>query len=248
MLRKLRSRLGLQRGKPWRFLAAYEPSSSAGPLETIFASHSGRFVTKWQHYLPIYDRLFLQYKEKAPRLLEIGVLKGGSLQLWRQYFGPRATVFGIDIDQECSAYDGEAGQVRIGSQDDPEFLRKVVAEMGGLDIVLDDGSHVSRHMQASFETLFPLLSEGGLYVVEDTHACYWRDFEGGYRMRKSFIEFSKRIVDDLHHWYHPFEPGFSHIEQLVSVQFFDSMIVFEKGKPHVPAMVDGGADRRQKTV
>lgn len=243
MIRKLRSRLGLLRGKPGIFAAAFQRRDDAGPIEAAFGSHSGRFVTKWQQYLPVYDRLFAPYRSKPTKMLEIGVSKGGSLELWRGYFGEDATIFGIDIDPACAAFDGEAAQVRIGSQDDPAFLKSVASEMGSIDIVLDDGSHASSHMQTSFETLFPLLSDGGIYVVEDTQCCYWGDYGGGYRKKSSFIEFAKRTIDDMHRWYHPFPGRFDDIR---SVQFFDGMIVFEKGAARKPRLIESGTRRSPK--
>src|SRR5690606_25272310 len=78
----------------------------------------------------------------------------------------------------------------------------VVGEMGGIDIVLDDGSHVAAHQATSFDVLFPLLAEGGLYVVEDLHTAYWREFGGGYRSTQSFVARLKTLIDDMHHWYH----------------------------------------------
>ena len=47
-------------------------------------------------------------------------------------------IYGIDIDPACAAFDGIDAQVRIGSQADPDFLRRVVQEMGGVDVVLAD--------------------------------------------------------------------------------------------------------------
>jgi hypothetical protein len=122
------------------------------------------------------------------RFLEIGVSKGGSLDMWRSYFGPEAVIYGIDIDEACAQFDGRSAQVRIGSQDDPAFLASVVAEMGGVDVVLDDGSHDSRHIRASLDVLFPLLSEGGVYMMEDLHAAYWVSHSGGYRRPSSIME------------------------------------------------------------
>ena len=109
-------------------------------------------------------------------MLEIGVFMGGSLALWRKFLGPDAVIFGIDINPSCIAFDGQFACVRIGSQDDPQFLRSIVAEMGGIDVVLDDGSHIASHQRASFDLLFPLLSDGGHYIVEDMHTAYWRSF------------------------------------------------------------------------
>ena len=124
------------------------------------------------------------------------------MAVWRKYFGPDALIFGIDIDQRCAVFDGHAGAVRIGSQDDPKFLNSIVKEMGGLDVVIDDGSHKAKHQLASFELLFPLLADGGIYICEDLHASYWPDYRGGYRRKGTFIEFSKQLIDDMHVDFH----------------------------------------------
>ena len=94
----------------------------------------------------------------------------------------RRVIFGIDVDPKCAAFDGTA-VVRIGSQDDPKFLRDVAAEMKGIDVVLDDGSHVGRHQRASFDVLFPLLSDGGIYIIEDVCTSYWPHWEDLYSDR-----------------------------------------------------------------
>jgi hypothetical protein len=130
------------------------------------------------------------------------VAQGGSLSLWRRYFGPEALLFGIDIDDRCRQFDKRDAHVRIGSQDDPAFLRSVVSEMGGVDVVLDDGSHMASHQLTSFQVLFPLLNEGGVYICEDLHAAYSPALDGGYRRSGTFIEVAKQIVDDIHADFH----------------------------------------------
>lgn len=170
---------------------AVRAAYGAGRAAEIFFANQGRTVHKWLHYLAIYNSLLGPYVGSAVRMLEIGVYKGGSLALWRKFLGDKATLFGVDIDPSCARYDGERGSVRIGSQDDPEFLAQVVAEMGGVDIVLDDGSHVASHQRVSFETLFPLLSEGGLYLIEDMHTAYWPSYEGGLGKPGTAVEFLK---------------------------------------------------------
>lgn len=197
----------------------------------LFYEYRGnRLIHKWNHYLPIYSRLFEPYRARktAVRFLEIGVSRGGSLELWRSYFGADAIIFGIDIDPSCAVFNDTKTPVRIGSQTDPKFLAAVVAEMGGVDIVLDDGSHIASHQRIAFDTLFPLLSDDGLYVVEDVHTSYWGgSFKGGYRRAGTFIEFSKSIIDDIHRWYSG-RPGHSSAASVASIQFFDSIVAFEK--------------------
>ena len=173
--------------------------------------------------------IFESYRNTPVRMLEIGVYKGGSLDMWREYFGEDATIFGIDIDAECAAYATPPNQVRIGSQDDPHFLRSVTEEIGPLDIVLDDGSHIGRHQRASFDTLFPAVKEGGLYVIEDLHTSYWPvSHEGGYRRKGTAIEHVKTMIDDMHGWYHRKAITTPAKDQIGAIHIYDSMVVLEK--------------------
>jgi methyltransferase family protein len=206
-----------------------------GDLLDIYADGSEQLVHKWHHYLPIYDRYFDRWRSRPLRFLEIGVSRGGSLSMWRRYFGDDAVIFGIDIDESCRAYDGIDGQVRIGSQADPEFLNAVVAEMGGVDVVLDDGSHVMEHIKASLDVLLPQVSDGGLYMIEDLHTAYWPSWGGGVAAQGNFFNQIRTMVDDLHHWYH--EAGQRHpglAAHYTSIHIHDSICVLEKETPLRP--------------
>ena len=206
-----------------------------GDLSRLFAENQGPMVHKWHHYIPIYDRYFAAWRGKPLRFLEIGVSQGGSLQLWRHYFGPQATIFGIDINPACAQYDGQAGSVRIGSQADPAFLQRVVAEMGGIDIVLDDGSHRMDHVRASLEALFPHLATGGLYLIEDLHTAYWPGYGGGYRNRRNFFNVLRQIMDDMHRWYHDRADRLPALGGAVSaIHVHDSIVVIEKNPVFAP--------------
>lgn len=203
--------------------------SQSGRISNIFFSHQDEIIHKWVHYLPIYDSLLGKYAGSNVRMLEIGVFRGGSMAMWRKFLGPQAIIFGIDINPECIEFDGKHASVRIGSQDDPEFLRSVISEMGGVDIILDDGSHVASHQRASFEILFPLLNEDGLYIIEDLHTAYWPGWEGGLKRPGTAIEFLKDKVDEMHKHYQikgleKTNPELS----IESIQFFDSITVVKK--------------------
>ena len=220
------------------------PSDYPGRCAEAFFTNEHQTATKWLHYLAIYDRIFGKYVDQPIRFLEIGVCWGGSMNLWRKFFGEQATIFGVDIDPKCSEYNGISGQVRIGSQDDPAFLRSVVEEMGGVDVILDDGSHIGRHQRASFEALFPLLADGGLYVIEDLHSAYWADYEGGTGRPGTAIEYLKDKIDAMHrHYYSLADNTADRIPEIESIQFFDSIAVVEKRRqqPRASVMVP---DRR----
>ena len=204
-------------------------------LLEFFAINKECIVHKWHHYIPLYDRYFSSFRGRRIRFLEIGVAQGGSLQMWRNYFGDDAIIFGIDIESECEKFNGLAGQVRIGSQTDELFLESVVKEMGGVDIVLDDGSHHMNHIPATLKFLFQHLSQGGIFMIEDLHAAYWKRFGGGYRVKTNFFDFLMDLVDDMHHWYHA--KGFKHSsisKDCSGIHIHDSIVVLEKNKVHKP--------------
>jgi hypothetical protein len=222
-------------GRDFRPMLAYAESPDEKPapdnseLALILNAHEGNIVTKWHHYPEIYEEHFSRFRGTGVRFLEIGVSRGGSLDIWRKYFGENATIFGIDIDTDCTQYDGLSGSVRIGSQADADFLTAVVDEMGGVDIVIDDGSHNSRHIRKTLELLFPKLSNGGVYMIEDLHCAYLPRFGGGYRWPWSFTVTIKRLVDDMHHWYHSHGRKHGAISNaLYGMHVYDSIVVLDK--------------------
>ena len=216
-------------------------------LYGIFATNTN--VHKWHHYFDIYTHHFELYRSEPIKMLEIGVFRGGSLRMWKQYFHPKSVIVGIDIDKKCQQYEITDQQiyVRIGSQADGDFLAAVTKEFGAFDIILDDGSHKTHHQLTSFNSLFRgALKDGGCYMVEDIHTNYWVSHID---TPKSFIEISKRMVDILHEPYlgrkevnfrhnHPdavTELDFSYLAaNLSGISFYDSIIVFDKKLKKLP--------------
>jgi 23S rRNA U2552 (ribose-2'-O)-methylase RlmE/FtsJ len=175
-----------------------------GALEAIFYAHNGRIAQKWHHYLEIYERHFepLRQREQPLRILELGVSRGGSLEIWRKYFGPAAKIVGIDIDPVCAERVDPENTVIIGDQSDPAVLASAIERLGGgVDLVIDDGSHLGRHQIPTFAYLYPRISERGLYVCEDLHCSYWPTHEGGLRREGTFAEHVKGLIDHLQGWY-----------------------------------------------
>lgn len=173
----------------------------SGDIVSLMARNDGPIVHKWLHYLPVYDQYFSRFRGTKLKFLEIGVSKGGSLKLWREYFGADAVIFGIDIEPTCAEQNGKYGQVRIGSQIDFEFLNDVIKEMGGVDIVLDDGSHQMDHVSKTMKFLFPKLRSPGVYLIEDLHTAYWPEYGGGIRSKKNFFNYLGVFAETIHRWY-----------------------------------------------
>lgn len=200
-------------------------------LWSDFLTNQNRVIHKWKHYFPAYERHFGKFVNTDVIFIEIGCRQGGSLQMWKRFFGPHARVIGIDINPACGAFVEDQIEVRIGDQSDPIFLYKIVQEFGPPDVVIDDGSHVMSHIQASFAALYPLVSRNGVYFVEDLHTAYWDEFEGGLKRKESFIETCKGLIDELNadHTRGAVGPTpFTH--STMSMHFYDSIVVFEKGR------------------
>jgi SAM-dependent methyltransferase len=196
-----------------------------------FLGHDGRTIHKWKHYFPAYERHFSRYINRPLTFLELGCGLGGSLQMWKRYFGPHARIVGIDIRPECASFEEDQIAVRIGDQADQVFLSALLDEFGAPDIVLDDGSHMMSHMAASFRFLYPRTAPDGVYVVEDLHTAYWDEYGGGLRRPGSFIELCKTLLDELNaDWSRGALPPTDFTRTTQSIHFYDSLAVFERGR------------------
>jgi hypothetical protein len=129
----------------------------------------GRGIWKWEHYFKIYDRHFRKFRGRKVGVLEIGIYSGGSLDMWREYFGREATIYGVDIEPSCRAYEANGTKILIGDQADRSFWKTAREQIPALDIVIDDGGHHPEQQIVSLEELLPFLRPGGVYLCEDVH-------------------------------------------------------------------------------
>lgn len=206
-------------------------------LKGIFESHEGRRIHKWDHYFEVYEKYFSEYKGTPVNILEIGISHGGSLQMWRKYFGEDANIFAVDVNPECKRFEEGKTRIFIGSQEDEQFLTTLKGQLPPLDILLDDGGHTMNQQLVTFEYLFSLVKDGGIYMVEDTHTSYWPEYHGGYKNKKSFIEFAKGLVDQMHAWHIDNEklvPVTDITRNISGISFYDSIVVFEKKRRNEP--------------
>jgi SAM-dependent methyltransferase len=163
--------------------------------------------------------------------LEIGCGQGGSLQMWKRYFGPFAQIVGIDINDNCKDYEEDQIAVRIGDQKDINFLNTVLEEFGTPDVVLDDGSHIMEDLTSTFRHLYSRTAPNGIYMVEDLHTAYWDEYGGGVGNRDSFIEVSKLLIDELNADHARNKvPNTDFTKTTLSMHFYDSVIAFERGR------------------
>jgi hypothetical protein len=152
-------------------LPVEELDAEAGPdnpLEAYFDGRtSGRGIWKWAHYFEIYHRHFKKFVGREVHVVEIGVFGGGSLDMWRDYFGPDCHLYGVDKNPACRADEDDSIRIFIGDQGDRGFWRDFIREVPRIDIVVDDGSHRPHDQIATLEALLPQIRPGGVYLCED---------------------------------------------------------------------------------
>ena len=200
-------------------------------LEKYFAEHTGRLIHKWKHYFEIYDRHFSRFRGTDVHIVECGVSRGGSLQMWKHYFGPKARIFGIDIDPRCQELEEEQVEIFIGDQENRRFLRSLAGKIPRIDVLIDDGGHTMKQQISTYEELFPCIHEHGVYLCEDLHTSYWPKWGGGYKKPDTFIEYSKNFIDYINAW-HSTEPSRLSVSEFTkavhSLHYYDSVLVIEK--------------------
>ncbi|MFN3530125.1 MAG: class I SAM-dependent methyltransferase [Bacteroidia bacterium] len=168
--------------------------------------------------------------------MEIGVSHGGSLQMWKRYFGENCMIYGIDIDPRCKALEEENIEIFIGSQADRKFLNEVKKKIGQVDILIDDGGHKMKQQIISFEELFGMVKQDGVYLCEDLHTSYWLNYGGGHKRRGTFIEYSKNFIDYINA-YHSEQNSLrvdDFTKSVHSIHYYDSMLVIEKKEVKPP--------------
>ncbi len=199
---------------------------------------------KWSTYFHVYDQLFGKYRGTDVTFVEIGVLDGGSLFMWREFFGPKARIIGIEFNPGAKKWEDHGFEIYIGDQTDKDFWNKFYSEIGPVDVLLDDGGHTFDQQIITVECAMNNITDGGLIVVEDTHSSYQKNFYGPSKL--SFIEYAKNLVDGVNYRHatlktvHPFE------SVIQSVQFFESIVSFHVSKllsEQECEFVDNGGER-----
>ncbi|HLE57931.1 MAG TPA: class I SAM-dependent methyltransferase, partial [Rhodothermia bacterium] len=219
-------------------------------LERLYEEHRGKVSDRWSNYLSEYNRILAEYREKPVALLEIGVQNGGSLEIWSAFFPSATHLVGCDINPDCAqlVFDDPRIAVVIGDADSDEAQQAVMEHAPHLDVVIDDGSHRSSDIATTFARYFPLVEDGGVFIAEDMHCSYWREFEGGLFDPFSSIAFFKQLADVVNHEHwgvdappskvlnpffekYGFQMADTQLQHVHSVEFVNSMCVVRKQMP-----------------
>lgn len=214
----------------------------------IHLNKTGKVSDKWSSYLDTYDNLFYELKYKNINLLEVGVRNGGSLETWAEYFKNAENIIGCDIDPLCNnlQYTDERIKVIVKDIKSDETYNAIFNLTDNLDIVIDDGSHCSVDILHTFVNYFPKLNPGGIFVIEDTHTLYWREWNNELNNPFNAYKFFKKLIDVINFQFWKNEstledlfsdfiisgplPDFITSGWIESIEFKNSIIIIKKAK------------------
>ncbi len=222
-----------------RSIKSFLYRNNLSKLALVYGSdkHDSHYYT--QHY----ERHFEALRREELNILEIGIggyedpnAGGESLRMWKTYF-PKSRIFGIDIHDK-TFHDEKRIKTFQGSQTDANWLKRVVEEIGPVDIIIDDGSHFNEHVITSFKILFPLLAPQGIYVIEDTQTSYWSsvggvEWDGSSDLTAPHtgMNFFKSLIDGLNYEEFTLDeyiPTYFD-KHIIAIHFYHNLIFIYKG-------------------
>lgn len=183
------------------------------------------YSTKYEKYFDIYDESFDRFRNKKITFVEVGVLNGGSLEIWKNYFHKDSRIIGIDLNPECKKFEKQGVEIFIGNQSSVAFWEDFYKKVGKIDILLDDGGHTNYQQIITLIKSIKNINDDGIIVTEDTHTSYMPKF--GNPNRYSFINFAKKLIDDVNFKFPDlgkFKNSFN--DYIYSITFFESIVVF----------------------
>jgi hypothetical protein len=192
------------------------------------------FSQKYTNYFPVYDQLFGSFQGTNLTFVEIGVLHGGSLSMFKDFFGKNARIIGIDNNKSALRFSNDF-EIYIGDQSDPQFWDNFFKTVGKIDILLDDGGHKNVQQIQTVISALPYVRDGGLIVIEDTHTSFMYEF--GNPNKKSFINWASLKSQNLTKRHIYVDEADDLVSRVSSISFFDSFVSFhissETSKPGV---------------
>ena len=200
--------------------------NSSSKLFQIY-KNSKNVSLKCNTYFQVYEELLSKYVGKEITFVEVGVLHGGSLFMWREYFGNKAKIIGIDLNPNAKKLEKDGFEIHIGSQSDKNFWKNFFYKVGKIDILLDDGGHENHQQIITMSETIPHIKDGGIVITEDTHTSYLKKF--GNPSKYSFINYSKYLIDVINSRFpsNEIKTDNNFRNKVYSISFFESMVALK---------------------
>ncbi len=188
------------------------------------------YSTKHSTYFDVYEKLISKYRNKKVVLVEVGVLNGGSLELWKKYLGNNSRVIGIDFNPEAKKFANSDIEIFIGDQSSSKFWKEFYKLVGNIDVLIDDGGHENFMQAQTVLSSLNFLNEDGIIIVEDTHSSYLKEF--GNPSKYSFINYCNFIVEKINmRFFLKINEERNLIQKNIwSIEFFESIVALHINK------------------
>ena len=182
---------------------------------------------KCDTYFQAYEEIFNKYVGKKITFVEVGVLHGGSLFMWREYFGKEARIVGIDLHPKAKELEKYGFEIYIGSQSDISFWKNFFSKVGKIDILLDDGGHGNVQQIVTLSEAINNTNDEGTIVIEDTHASYLKKF--GNPSKYSFMNYSKYLIDVINSRFSDIKvvKNNNFKNKIYSISFYESIVAIK---------------------
>ena len=192
---------------------------------------------KHESYFAAYDALLEEYVGNEITFVEVGVLDGGSLFMWRDFFGDKARIIGIEINENAKIWEDHGFEIFIGSQSDPNFWKSFFQEVGDVDVLLDDGGHTYQQQIVTVESALEHINPGGKIIVEDTYTSYLKEY--GAPSKYSFINYATNMVDGMNLRTPKIKSTKTANYKVSSITFFESIVALSIEKPENLQLANG---------
>ena len=190
-----------------------------------------KYSIKWSNYFEIYENLFKKFVNKKVTFVEIGIGNGGSLFMWKKFFGKKARIIGIELNPDAKKLEKFGFEIFIGDQSDPFFWKKFYKKVGKIDVLLDDGGHKNIQQITSFMESYNNINQNGIIVVEDTHTSYMKKKGFKNPSNYSFINFCNLIIENLHRRNPSANKSLNILSKKIdSIYFYDSIVSINFGQ------------------
>jgi hypothetical protein len=150
------------------------------------------------NFLVFYAQFLDKIRHQPVRVLDIGVLDGGSARTWRDYFH-NGHIIGVDIDPSAGRHISDRLSIHIADQSKEDDLKIITEKLGPFDLVVDDGSHVWEDQILTFKQLMPCISPGGFYIIEDLDTSYGK-YVPTYCGRRRYGISTAKYLQELSDW------------------------------------------------
>jgi len=182
-------------------------------------------------YFEIYEKYFREIRFKKLKILEIGIENGGSIRTWKKYF-PNSKIVGLDIKKVNFTIKNV--DLIEGDQSSTKILDKIIKKYNNFDIIIDDGSHFTKHVIKSFTYLFNTLKKDGLYIIEDLQTSYFPRYGGSrinLRKKSTSLNFFKDLTDSINYEKNdkPFFYKSKFDGNVKFVHFYQNVVIVKKG-------------------